>query len=187
MDSFRSVCTDDPCVDLDLRITGTTGGVFTGNGVQLDPSHPNYRFCPGIAGPGIHAVTYTVQNGAGCTAVETHNIEVFAPVSAVCPQNNFGIACAVHRLGSVQTYGGFTNASVSTLPVFIGSYYTMGQFDLTGFLCPTATRGGTWTLISSPTNAIGSGITGFVQNETLVYTDPGCYTVRYTVTASPGC
>ena len=184
---FGPLCTDDACVDLDLRITGTTGGVFTGTGVRLGPGgHPNYEFCPSLSGPGIHAVTYTVQNGAGCTAVETHNIEVFAPVTAVCAQNNFGIACAVHRLGSVQTYGGFTNAAVSTLPVFISSYYTHGEFDLTGFLCPTATRGGTWTLISSPTNAIGSGITGFVQNNTLIYSDPGCYTIRYTVTAFPG-
>jgi hypothetical protein len=50
-------CTTDPCIDLDSLVTGTPNGVFTGQGVQLDPSHPNYRFCPSVAGPGTHAIS----------------------------------------------------------------------------------------------------------------------------------
>ncbi|MBK9729081.1 MAG: HYR domain-containing protein [Saprospiraceae bacterium] len=179
-------CTTDPCIDLDLLVTGTPNGVFTGQGVQLDPSHPNYRFCPAVAGVGTHAITYTVQNGAGCTAVMTHNLEVYGPVTAACPEDDFAIACATRRLGSPQTYGGFPNASEFFIPVNIESYYTMGTFDLLTFLCPAATRGGTWSIVSSPTNALGGGITGVVQSNTLVYTDPGCYIVRYTVMAFPG-
>ncbi|MBK8956119.1 MAG: HYR domain-containing protein [Saprospiraceae bacterium] len=180
-------CTTDPCIDLDVLITGNTGGVFTGTGVSVQGAHPNYQFCPAAAGPGTHAITYTVNNGAGCTAVMTHNVEVYAPVNAICPEDDFTLACATRRLGSAQTYGGFANASEFFIPVNIESYYTMGTFDMETFLCPAATRGGTWSLISTPANALGGGITGAINGvNTLIYTDPGCYVVQYTVRAWPG-
>ncbi len=176
-------CTTDACFDLDALVTGTTGGVFTGQGVQLDPSHPNYRFCPAAAGPGIHAVTYTVQNGAGCTAVMTHNIEVYAPPVNNCPNDSLVISCGTSRLGSNTSFGPFTSQGVT---FYITSNYTMSTVDLSALLCPAATDGGTWTLITSPANSQGSGATGVVLGDLLVYTDPGCYTVQYTVSSYPG-
>ncbi|MCC6754141.1 MAG: HYR domain-containing protein, partial [Saprospiraceae bacterium] len=179
-------CTTDDCIDLDDLVTGTPGGVFTGTGVSIEGSHPNYQFCPEDAPPGTHVITYTVQNGAGCTAVMSHNVEVYAPVNAFCLENQFALACGTRRLGTSQLYGGFPNASAFYIPVYIESYYTMGTFDLETFLCPGATRGGTWNLISWPANALGGGLTGVVQSNTLVFTDPGCYVVEYRVEAWPG-
>ena len=92
-------CVDDICIDLDARITGNTGGVFTGNGVQLDPSHPNYRFCPSVAGPGTHTICYTVNNGAGCSAVECHSFVVYPAATVACADTRDTLQCATMPLG----------------------------------------------------------------------------------------
>ncbi len=176
-------CTTDPCIDLDVLVTGTPNGVFTGQGVQLDPTHPNYRFCPAVAGPGTHAISYTVQNGAGCTAVMTRNVEVYAPPVNNCPNDSLVISCGTKRLGSNTSFGPFTSQGIT---FYITSNYSMSTVDLSSLLCPAATDGGTWTLLSSPANSQGAGATGVVLGDLLVYTDPGCYTVDYTVSSFPG-
>ncbi|MBK9270565.1 MAG: HYR domain-containing protein [Saprospiraceae bacterium] len=170
-------CVDDICIDLDTRITGNTGGVFTGNGVELDPSHPNYRFCPAVAGPGTHTICYTVNNGAGCTAVECHNFVVYPAATLSCPDTRDTLQCATMALGpNNNNYGPF-NGSV------LVSRYTLGTYNLSSMLCPNATQGGLWELISAPP---GGGNTGAVAGHTLYYTTPGCYVIRYTVLSGPG-
>ena len=168
-------CVDQACIDLDARITGTTGGVFTGVGVQLDPSHPNYRFCPAVAGAGTHTVCYTVQNGAGCTAVMCHNIVVNPAVTLACPDTRDTLQCATKPLGpNNNNYGPYNN----TLLV---SRYTLGTHNLNALLCPTATRGGSWSFVTGPTASAGA-----VAGDLLYFTNPGCYTVRYTVSSYAG-
>ncbi len=168
-------CVDDPCVDLDALITGDTAGVFTGVGVFLDPSHPNYSFCPDESGPGIFTICYTVQNGAGCTATECHNVYVYDVVTLACADTRDTIQCATKPLGpNTNTYGPINGVTLT-------SRYTLGSHSLNALLCATATRGGTWTFISGP-----AGGTGTVDDDLLYYTSPGCYTVRYTVSSFPG-
>ncbi|MBK7880426.1 MAG: HYR domain-containing protein [Saprospiraceae bacterium] len=170
-------CVDQPCQDLDALVTGTPNGVFTGVGVRPVPGvgHPQYEFCPGIAGPGTHSVTYTVQNGAGCTAVQTHNIVVYPAVMVNCTDTRDTLQCATQAKGpNTNTYGPFNG-------VTLASRYTLGSHNLTDLLCPTATRGGTWSFVSGP-----AASTGAVVENTLHFTNPGCYTVRYTVRSFPG-
>jgi len=168
-------CVDQPCIDLDIRVTGNTGGVFRGAGVQLDPSHPNYRFCPAVAGPGTHSICYTVNNAAGCTAVECHNISVYPTVSLACADTRDTLQCATRALGPTNIFYGPHGG------VLINSRYTLGTHPLNSMLCSTATQGGTWTYVSGP-----AANTGAVAGGLLYFTTPGCYTVRYTVSSFPG-
>ena len=123
-----TLCIDDPCLDLDALVTGTTGGEFTGVGVMEDPSHPNYCFNPATAGAGTHSVTYTVNNQAGCSASFTRNIVVAPAVSAEL--NDIHIQCMVAPTGNVS------------LPAM----FTAGT-----------TPGGTFTLLSGPATGSISG------------------------------
>jgi hypothetical protein len=60
------LCETDPCVTL----VGTPiGGVWSGPGVSGN------QFCPGVAGPGNHTITYTISEG-GCTFSTTTVIQV---------------------------------------------------------------------------------------------------------------
>ncbi|MBK9960952.1 MAG: hypothetical protein IPP06_06355 [Saprospiraceae bacterium] len=137
--------------------------------------HPQYEFCPAIAGPGTHAVTYTVNNGAGCTAVQTHNITVFPAVTLACLDTRDTIQCATRATGpNNNNYGPFNGVTLS-------SRYTHDVHGLGSLLCAAATKGGSWSYVSGPT-----GTAGTVANGILHYSDPGCYTVRYTVSSFPG-
>ncbi|MBK6824968.1 MAG: hypothetical protein IPG87_19085 [Saprospiraceae bacterium] len=170
-------CIDQACVDLDALVTGTPNGVFTGTGVRPVPGtgHPQYEFCPAIAGAGTHAVTYTVNNGAGCTAVQTHNIVVYGAVSLACADTRDTISCATKALGpNVNTYGPFGGKTIS-------SRYTLGLYNLQNLLCASAPSGGTWSFVSEP-----APNTGAVANNNLYFTEPGCYVARYTVSSFPG-
>ncbi|MCC7027462.1 MAG: HYR domain-containing protein, partial [Saprospiraceae bacterium] len=168
-------CVDNTnCIDLDAQVTGNTGGVFKGIGVRLDPTHPNYCFTPSVAGVGTHVICYTVQNGAGCTAVECHNVVVYPTVSLACADAADTLQCATRALGpNTNNYGPHGG-------VLIVSRYSLGTHSLNALLCPTATRGGTWSYISGPASS------GAVADGLLYFSTPGCYTVRYTVSSFPG-
>lgn len=68
-----------------------SGGTFAGPGVTGD------QFNPAVAGPGRHALTYAVQSGPGCEAVETRTVVVERE-----PQLTGPTAYQVVRGGSVQ-------------------------------------------------------------------------------------
>ena len=70
-------CEDDVMpYNLTDQILGTTGGQFTGAGV-LEIAPNVFAFTPFVAGSGIHAITYCVNAGAGCSSCTTYNIEVY--------------------------------------------------------------------------------------------------------------
>ena len=172
------------------QVTGDADGVFTGTGVEEDPTGSGeYYFDPGDAGAGTHTVCYTVNNGSGCTAVECHNFVVGEEVQIDC-QDNAVLPCATEKLGTEQTFGPFSsNLFGFPFPqiVVIETNYTLGTFSLDGLLCPGATRGGTWSLVSDPDGSpIGIAPSGAVQGNELFFTAPGCYTVNYTVESIPG-
>lgn len=59
-------CDSDPCVPL---VGNPAGGVWAGPGVVGN------QFCPNVAGPGNHNITYTITE-AGCVFVATTVIQV---------------------------------------------------------------------------------------------------------------
>ena len=172
------------------QVTGNCDGVFTGTGVTEDPSGSGeYYFNPMIAGPGTHTICYTVNNGAGCTAVECHNVQVGEEVEIDC-QDNITIPCATMPLGNQQTFGPFSSSLFGTpFPqiLVLQSDYTLGSMSLDALLCPGATRGGTWSMVAdAPGSPLPFAPSGAVQGNELFYTAPGCYTVNYTVESIPG-
>jgi len=55
-----------------INLTGSpVGGIFSGPGVVFN------AFNPSLAGPGFHAVTYTYNDGNGCSGTFTQNILIF--------------------------------------------------------------------------------------------------------------
>lgn len=56
-----------------ITLTGSpAGGTFSGPGVVFS------GFNPSLSGPGFHAITYTYDDGNGCSATSTQNIFVFS-------------------------------------------------------------------------------------------------------------
>jgi hypothetical protein len=168
-------CSDDATdYDLTALVTGTAGGIFTGAGVNS----MNSTFNPNTAGPGIHAVTYTVTAG-GCAAVEVHNIVVneAAPIQA-----SVELACATELLSDSDPFVTPLQVSVSGAQIF--SQYSVGTFDLSGLWTGNIPSGGTWSLVNAP-NLLGLNAapvfftSGQVIGEVLYFADPGCYEVSY--------
>jgi Malectin domain/Putative Ig domain/Secretion system C-terminal sorting domain/Ig-like domain CHU_C associated len=62
-------CEDNSSVTL---LAGTPGGTWSGRGIT---SASSGTFSPSLAGPGSHAITYTITQGA-CTSVDTETIQV---------------------------------------------------------------------------------------------------------------
>ncbi|MEL7427712.1 MAG: hypothetical protein AAFN81_32270, partial [Bacteroidota bacterium] len=104
--SFGPLCTDDMIVDLDDLVLGDANGVFTGDGVS--GTHPEYSFDPNT-GAGLYTITYSVTNASGCTAVETHTVEVFGPVNASL--NDLDLGCVIDPVGNISLSALFTSST----------------------------------------------------------------------------
>ncbi|MEZ4932291.1 MAG: HYR domain-containing protein [Saprospiraceae bacterium] len=112
-------CISGAAIDLDALVTGNPDGVFTGEGVELDPAHPNYRFNPAVVVIPVGqdwvevSVCYTVGNGAGCDATECHTIRVYDDVDATindiahCMDANTQIDLSQMYGATTDTYGTF--------------------------------------------------------------------------------
>ena len=75
---FSNVCVNAT----PFALTGgqPSGGTYSGNGIS------NNIFSPAIAGPGSHVITYTYNNGGGCSGNASSNITVASlPIAAVSP------------------------------------------------------------------------------------------------------
>lgn len=64
-----TLCSNEPDIDLNSLITGSTGGIFSGSGVNAN------LFSPSNAGVGIIDITYTVGTGS-CQETLTQSIEI---------------------------------------------------------------------------------------------------------------
>jgi len=177
-------CSDDMTDhDLAALVTGTAGGIFTGAGVNS----ANSTFNANTAGPGTHAVTYTVTSG-GCAAVEVHNIVVNEAAAII---GSVELACATELLSDGDPFA--TPIVVSNSATII-SQYSAGTFDLSGLWTGNIPSGGSWTLVNAPDphgfNAPPFLFTsGAVFGEVLYFSDPGCYEVSYSAYAGAagGC
>jgi len=98
-----------------VTLTATpSGGVFSGTGVVFSV------FNPSIAGPGLHTITYTYNDGNGCTAIATHDILVFTLTF------NF----VNYNLGTISPK--LTDGLVLEMEVPQADRYTFEFFDLMG-------------------------------------------------------
>ena len=105
---------------------GTPGGQFSGDGVSEIPlGSNNFEFSPAVAGVGIHAITYCVNAGEGCTSCYTRNIEVLPAVDATLQDAH--IEC-VTSSGSVSLSTLFTATTVT------GGTFSAGTFNGDGVL-----------------------------------------------------
>lgn len=66
------------------------GGVYSGPGVTDLGNGINFDFDPTSAGFGSITITYSYDDGAGCTGIETDQIEVILPIPVTLniPDNN---------------------------------------------------------------------------------------------------
>ena len=68
----------------------TAIGTFSGPGVTNDPNNGGKGFFdPGIAGTGTHTITYTYDNGAGCSGSYTIDITVNGPDASISSAGPF--------------------------------------------------------------------------------------------------
>lgn len=142
-----TLCTGDAPVTL----TGGSpaGGTYSGPGVS------GGIFDPGVAGNGVHNLTYTVTGSNGCAASDTHVITIYdgGPPLWDAPQQ------ICENSGQIVLQDGFPNGGV-----FSGTSVTANTFD------PAAAGPGGHEITYSVQNNCGSGSvtdTLFVDSVTL--------------------
>jgi len=91
-----------------------SGGVFTGAGVVFN------AFNPSLSGPGLHTITYTYNDGNGCTATANHEILVFT----------ISFNFVNYNLGTISPK--LTDGLVLEMEVPLADRYTFEFFDLMG-------------------------------------------------------
>ncbi|MDA8693339.1 HYR domain-containing protein [Saprospiraceae bacterium] len=128
-------CEDGSIVDLNVLVTGDTGGVFSGTGVS--GTHPNYTFNIATAGVGVHDICYTLTSAAGCTAVQCNSVEIFESVNASindvaldCDASSAGQLSLSSLFGSGTTTGG--NFSIAGTTAFTTPWINEIDYDNSG-------------------------------------------------------
>lgn len=200
-----TICQNAPAVQLNPV---QPGGTFTGNGI----TNPNGTFDPGVSGPGLHQILYTITAN-GCTGTSTQNINVTpAPVlnivsiSPIC-SNTPAFNMSALPSGGTWSGNGITNSTSGTFDPQVsgpGSHvitYTLTQNGCTStdqvtvivnaapnsaFTVPTVVCEGTSvTLVPVTPGGTFSG-TGVTSGGVFTPTTSGTISITYTVTAN-GC
>lgn len=131
-------------------LTGTPAlGTFAGTGITGN------SFDPATAGVGNHAITYTYQDGNGCSNTATQNVDVYA--SPVVSFTGLDTMYCLNN-GLVSITGNPVGGS------FTGSGMTGNSFD------PTTAGAGTHTITYSLTDA--NVCTGTISQDVTVYSVP---------------
>lgn len=188
---------DFPHVSVQAGSAGNTDGVsevywFGGLGSDVtDNADETGVFNPSM--PGTFTICVTTGD-VNCSQTYCKDIVVTedAQIPVDCyPAGTVAISlpCATWTLGS-QTTSSFLGALVgypNPINVTISTEYHLGIFDLEGLLCAGSTLGGSWVMVSEPAPLAGIGThTGAVQGNSLYFTEPGTYVVRYTVGSPDG-
>lgn len=90
-----------------------SGGTYAGNGVS------NGMFSPASAGQGLHFVTYSYADNAGCTNACTFSVSVAQPAtfiaaSSLVPANSTGNTASVENVGGATYAWSITNGTITS-------------------------------------------------------------------------
>ncbi|WP_432410371.1 M36 family metallopeptidase [Rasiella sp. SM2506] len=132
----NDVCEGSPAL---TGLAGGTpfGGVYSGTGVTDDGNGSTYTFDPTVAGPGVHVISYEVQDGnCSLASTDTDQIEVIAiadsPVttddSIVCGEEDATVtATPVDPANIIVWYDALSEGTV----LFEGESYTFSPTKTT--------------------------------------------------------
>jgi hypothetical protein len=115
------------CIDAaDLTLTASpAGGVWSGTGIS------GTTFQPGVAGVGIHTLSYNVTDGSGCMASATTTVTVNPlPSISISPLSDISIEAADVTLAATPAGGVWSGTGVSGL-LFQPSVAGVGIHTLT--------------------------------------------------------
>jgi hypothetical protein len=161
----------DLCIDAGIQTTlggGTPiGGVYSGPGVTDDGNGMTYSLNPGIAGLGIHTITYT--EGGDCMESATDDIEILAACSCPSQQTSY-FHCSAAAENDLVIFeicpltGEFAQATINQ------GTYNLGGNNLTVYHGASGSGTG-GTIIYGPQtgNLAGAIITGTTANQCLIF------------------
>jgi len=135
-------------------IGSPAGGTFSGNGVVFN------AFNPVLAGPGIHVVSYTYDDGNGCMETIDQNILVFNIIY------NF----VNYSLGTISPrYGGTIDVNVEVLEP---GNFTLQMMDMNGQMIYSdaiefSNKGTHQTTMEVPSMKAGTYLLNIINDETM--------------------
>ncbi len=161
----------DLCLDAGLQtgLGGGTpsGGVYSGPGVSDDGNGMTYSFNPGIAGLGLHTITYT--EGTVCMTATTDDVEVLAACSCPVGQDVY-FHCYDNFESSLVIFEVCPTVGMAVEATITGGLYTsyVDQLSIYQGLSGSGTSG---TLIAGPLDGDLSGtvITGNLADNCLIF------------------
>ena len=167
----------DLCIDAGIQtgLGGGTpvGGVYSGPGVTDDGNGITYTFNPGVAGLGVHTITYTTGNP--CMATATDDIEVLAACGCPASQTSY-FYCYGNNEFDVVAFEVCPSAGMAAQATIEAG--TFGDFmdNLTVYQGTTGSATG-GMIISGPSSGdlTGTVITGNLADNCLIFvinTDP---------------
>ena len=161
----------DVCIDAgdqnNLGGGSPAGGVYSGPGVTDDGNGMTYDFDPGIAGLGVHAITY--MTASGCIESAMDNVEVLAACGCPVGQSSYFYCYGNFETNVVAFEVCPTAGMAAQATINIG---TIGTPDDGLTIYQGATGSGTsGTLMSGPLtgNLAGTVITGNVADQCLIF------------------
>ncbi|MFL5763531.1 MAG: PKD domain-containing protein [Bacteroidia bacterium] len=158
-------CTVDPAVTL-TAVDG--GGTWTGTGITNSASG---TFDPGVAGPGVHLITYTITGL--CGAMDTLSITVFAsPVISFVADTTEGCEPTTIQFTSTVNQPGGTYS------------WSFGDGNSASAANPSNTYAvnGVYTVTLTYSNVIGCSSTSTVPNMINIHSQPHA---QFTFTPQP--
>ncbi|MEN0003328.1 MAG: hypothetical protein AAF798_04270, partial [Bacteroidota bacterium] len=164
----------DLCIDagVQMNVSGGTpsGGSFSGPGVT-DNTDGTYNFSPGVAGLGVHTITYT--DAGACMDEATDQVEALAPCGCPTGQNSF-FYCPGNNETDVVMFevcpsAGMAAQATITAGTLASSPFTDG--DVLNVFSGASGSANAGTLIQGPLsgNLSGTMISGSVADDCLIF------------------
>ncbi len=167
----------DLCIDAGIQ-TGLgggspSGGVYSGPGVSDDGNGSTYSFNPGVAGLGVHTITYT--EGSVCALTAIDNIEVLAACGCPTGQDSY-FHCYDNNESDLVIFEVCPSVGSAAQATIDQGVYASFIDNLTVYQ-GTSGSGSGGTLLYGPASGDLSGttITGNVADQCLIFvsnTDP---------------
>ncbi|MCX7954699.1 MAG: PKD domain-containing protein [Bacteroidales bacterium] len=168
----KTVCANNPTVQLEGSVSGATGGIWTGGSGTFSPNNTtlNATYTPSASeiAAGSVTLTLTTTGNGNCNAVSDQMVITITPAPVVNAGNDINVCknnATVLLYGSVQNAGGgiWTGGSGTFSPsnTALNTYYYPTQAEISS---------GSLTLTLTSTN---NGLCNAVSDEVLItFTEP---------------